>query len=115
MRYYVLLALVTAAGFAVASLLCAAAVTLAWPVMRQRLPTAAAARAWRLAALRLAPLTVGVAASAIAAMTFIRFEPLDTNEDASVTLLVVAAITAWLTGRAVARAAAAARTGRQCR
>lgn len=114
MRYYVLLLLVTAGGFAVTAVACAAMVASLWPAVKARLPLAASARARQLAILRLAPVMGGALALAALAVTFLRYEPADTTETPGGLLLLSAAVSLLLGTAAARRAHAAAGRARQC-
>jgi hypothetical protein len=117
MRYYMLLGLVTAAGFAATAAVCAALLTRLWPRLLPAaltLPTAGA-RARRFALLRLAPFTAGLAAAVVLGLNFLRYEPRGTTEEPGLLLLLVAALALALTAGAAGRILSAAGTMWQCR
>lgn len=115
MRFYLLLGLVTTASFAAGALACSWVVTAAWPRMRAVLPPTAAARARRLAILRLAPFTCGTSAALILALNFVRYEPRGTTEEPGLLLLLSAAVTLGLAAGAAFRMLSSVQTTRHCR
>ena len=113
MRFYLLLALVPAAAFAVASLGGALAATLTWPACQRRFAARAAAeRARAIASFRILPGALGVLAAAVAATVFVRYEPRDTAEEASWVLLGAATCAAILWARAAIRGTSSIRLTR---
>jgi hypothetical protein len=115
MRFYLLLGLVTTASFAAGAVTCASLVTALWPRLRASLPSTAAARARRLAMVRLAPVTCGAAAAMILGLNFLRYEPRGTSEEPGLLLLLSAAVTLALGAAAALRVHSASRVARQCR
>lgn len=106
-RYEQLLVLVTLAAFAAASTAAAAGVAVVWrKVDASGAGLSAAARARRLFALRLVPVTAGVLACAVSALAFLRHEPRATGETPEWILLASAALGALLVGASLVRVAA---------
>ena len=97
MRYYILLALLSAASYCGATVLASLAVRIAWARVWGLLErSAAACRARRLAVLRLLPSTAGLAAALAFAGVFFRFEPPNTAESPGVLLVLFAGGSACL-------------------
>ena len=116
MRYYVLLALVSCAAFAAASVVAAVMSSMTWRWLRNRLEEKTATRRARaIAAARLAPMAAGVAFATIVSAAFIRFEPLDTTETPGVFLLCAASLTFVMMVVGLARGTQAIRAGARCR
>jgi Zn-dependent protease with chaperone function len=115
MRYYMLLGLVTAAGFAVTATAASLLLGWTWPRLRAAALPTATARARRLALLRLTPFTAGLAASLVLALNFLRYEPRTTTEEPGLLLLLGAALAVALAAAAAGRIASAAQTVWQCR
>lgn len=113
--FYILLILIPAAAFAVAALLAAAAVSAAWPLVRERgREGAASSRARLIGTLRLAPVATGALVALILTAAFIRFEPRDTTEAPGLLLSFSAAATLIMVIAAFARVARAVRSGVAC-
>jgi Zn-dependent protease with chaperone function len=116
MRYYVLLALVSCAAFAAASIVAAALSSITWRRLRSRLEEKTATRRARaIAAARLAPSAAGIAFATIVSAAFIRFEPLDTTETPGLFLLCAASLTFALVAVGLARGTQAIRAAARCR
>jgi len=114
MRYYLLLALIPAATFAMTGLMAAAVAASVWPLLDRRTRRlAASARARAIAALRLAPVAVGAVSAVLLADAFVRFEPVHTMEMPGLLLwagggtMLTLCATAWVR---IARAAEASST-----
>jgi Zn-dependent protease with chaperone function len=115
MRYYVLLGFLAAGAYAGGAVLTAGAVSLAWAryqTAAMRIPSHT--RAQLLAAMRFAPLAVGIALSAALSGVFLRFEPRATAESPGLLLIVAATAAAILFLAAASRAFRAVAAGRRC-
>lgn len=116
MRYYLLLALIPLGAYATASVAAAFGVSRSrtW-IARTTANRAAAERARVLALARVFPMAAGLAAAALFATVFVRFEPRGTTEVPGALLLASASFTFLLLTTALARTAGSWRAGVRCR
>ena len=104
MRFYVLFALVTLAGFSFAAMAGSLSVAAVWPAINGRVEMLSARRrALWLFTLRILPTTSGAACALILSITFLAYEPRDTKEAVGGVLALLAGAGAALLGLAVAR------------
>jgi beta-lactamase regulating signal transducer with metallopeptidase domain len=115
MRYFVLLGFLSAGAYAVTVACAAAAVVRVWPPYhRAVVRLGASRRAYALAALRVAPCGIGVAAALAVAGVFLRFEPRHTTESPGAMLIAAGLATLLLIATGAIRGLRAALASRQC-
>lgn len=106
MRYYLLFALVSLAGYSFVCLLASGAVALAWRPLRNPIDRLTAARRARwLLFLRLAPTAMAAAAAVTLGLAFVEYEPRETRESAGSILTILALGALALAALATSRAA----------